>query len=154
MIFPKSVLNGCASRIFVHPVTWISWLGLPSLLENTLKDYPDLSNLEITPCLGTALHAASFRGNFKTVQILLGAGADPNQQGGYFDTPLKAAAQGGFQEIIALLRGAGANGDLESPFSGSRSSLSLGPRKGRRARAIVGNRDGRNKTFEWLSDDS
>lgn len=107
LFFPNSVLDGVASRLFIHPVRWISWLGFASLLEEALKGYPDISNLEVTPCLGSALHAASFRGHVKIVKILLAALADPNQRGGYFDTPLEAASAGGFDEIITILRNAG-----------------------------------------------
>ena len=109
--FPKSILDGFSSRLFVDPVIWVCWLGLPDLLGKALQDCPDMSKLEATPCLGSALHAASFRGHLKIVQMLLAAHADPNQLGGYFDTPLKAAAAGGFDEIIKILKDTGAPAD-------------------------------------------
>jgi hypothetical protein len=79
LIFPNSVLDKVASTLFIHPVTWISWLGLSSLLEEVLIDYPDISNLKVTPYLGFALHASSFRGHVKIVKMLFTALTDPNQ---------------------------------------------------------------------------
>lgn len=62
---------------------------------------------------GTALHAAVSRGNMKLVNILLSANANPNSQAGHQrQTPAQSAHAIGRQDIVAVLRSAGAIGAL------------------------------------------
>lgn len=62
---------------------------------------------------GTALHAAVSRGNMRLVNILLSADADPNSQAGQRrQTPAQSAYLLGRQDIIDVLRSAGAIGTL------------------------------------------
>ncbi|KAJ9484874.1 hypothetical protein VN97_g8488, partial [Penicillium thymicola] len=58
---------------------------------------------------GGALQAASLGGYESVVEILLGAGADVNAQGGYYGNALQAAAWRGSPETVQILLGAGAD---------------------------------------------
>ena len=67
----------------------------------------------------TALHYAAGKGNTKTVQFLLGAGANPNALNNFENTPLHEAADMGRQmgdrwETVQLLLGARANPDAQN----------------------------------------
>jgi ankyrin repeat protein len=93
----------------ISPVIWISWLGLPSLLELMLKRSPNLSKLETTSYFGSPLHAAASSGDQQIVQILLFAQADVNERGGLHLTPLAAASSAGSFEVVKLLLEAGAD---------------------------------------------
>jgi hypothetical protein len=57
---------------------------------------------------GTALQAASFKGNEKLVKLLLDKGADVNAEGGYFGTALQAASCRSHENLVELLLGKGA----------------------------------------------
>lgn len=62
---------------------------------------------------GTALHAAVSRGNMRLVNILLSANANPNSEAGYRrQTPVQSAHLLGRQDIVTVLRSAGAIGAL------------------------------------------
>lgn len=62
---------------------------------------------------GTALHAAVSRSNMRLVNILLAANANPNSQAGYQrQTPAQSAHLIGRQDIVDVLRSAGATGAL------------------------------------------
>lgn len=62
---------------------------------------------------GTALHAAVSRGNTRLINILLSANANPNSQAGWHrQTPAQSAHLIGRQDIVAVLRSAGATGAL------------------------------------------
>ncbi|PQE10657.1 Pfs NB-ARC and Ankyrin domain protein [Rutstroemia sp. NJR-2017a BBW] len=57
---------------------------------------------------GSALQAASARGYFSIVKLLLDLGADVNTTpGGGYSTPLELAEAGGFQNIVKLLKARG-----------------------------------------------
>ncbi|CRL19500.1 Zinc finger, ZZ-type [Penicillium camemberti] len=56
-----------------------------------------------------ALQAASLGGYESVVEILLGAGADVNAQGGYHGNALQAAGLNGSPETVQILLGAGAD---------------------------------------------
>ena len=57
---------------------------------------------------GNALHAASYRGHEKVVELLLSKGADVNAQGGHWGNALQAASDGGHEKVVELLLGRGA----------------------------------------------
>lgn len=62
---------------------------------------------------GTALHAAVSRSNMRLVNILLAANANPNGQAGYQrQTPVQGAHLIGREDIVTVLRSAGATGAL------------------------------------------
>lgn len=62
---------------------------------------------------GTALHAAVSRGNMRLVNTLLSADANPNSQAGQRrQTPAQGAYLIGRQDIVDVLRSAGATGTL------------------------------------------
>jgi ankyrin repeat protein len=66
--------------------------------------------------LGSVLHAAAMKDHLHTAKLLAESGADVNIRGGYFGTPLQAAAYHGHEEIVALLIARKSNPDL-SGFS-------------------------------------
>lgn len=59
-------------------------------------------------CNATLLYLHSFRGNYGAVEILLGFGANVNQPGGKFGTPIQATWKKGHFSIATLLLGKGA----------------------------------------------
>ncbi|KAH6671918.1 ankyrin repeat-containing domain protein [Halenospora varia] len=95
----------------IHPVTWISFLGLSTLLKLLLNQSPCLSNIERTPYFGGPLHAAATAGSLQVVQILLSGLEDPNENGGYYGTPLVAASRGRYPQVVKLLIQSGADVD-------------------------------------------
>ncbi len=58
---------------------------------------------------GTALHAASFGGHEKIVQMLLEKGADVNVQGGHYGNALQAASYRGQNQVVQILLHYGAD---------------------------------------------
>jgi hypothetical protein len=106
----------------IHPVTWISFLGLSTLLKLLLTQSPCLPNLERTPGFGSPLHAAATAGNLQIVQILLSALEDPNEQGGYYGTPLIAASRRRCSRVVKLLLKSGA--DVNANFKGKTPLIS------------------------------
>ena len=64
---------------------------------------------------GTLLHAASFKGNFSLVKILVDGGADVDRKCGVFITPIKAAIIGGHPEVVRYLLEK-SKGQEASPF--------------------------------------
>ncbi|CAG8252663.1 unnamed protein product [Penicillium salamii] len=58
---------------------------------------------------GNALQAAAYRGSPETLQILLGASADVNVQGGHFGNALQAAAYRGSPKTLQILLKANAD---------------------------------------------
>jgi hypothetical protein len=93
----------------IHPVTWISWLGLSGYLKLLLKETRDLSQLQTNGYFGNPLHAAAAKGNAQIVRILLQSQADVNQRGGYYGAPLIAASRSGSLEVQKLLLDLGAD---------------------------------------------
>jgi ankyrin repeat domain-containing protein 50 len=98
----------------IHPVTWISWLGLSRHLRLLLKEPGDLSQLQATPHFGKPLHAAAARGNTVIVQILLLSQADVNERGGSYGTPLIAASHSGSVEVVKMLLESGADPNVQA----------------------------------------
>jgi ankyrin repeat protein len=105
----------------IHPVTWISFLGLSTLLKLLLNQSPYLSNIERTPYFGGPLHAAATVGNLQVVQILLSALEDPNEHGGYYRTPLVAASSRRCPQVAQLLLESGA--DVNTGFKDNKTPL-------------------------------
>jgi uncharacterized protein len=52
----------------------------------------------------TELIFAAFKGDAKKVQVLLAAGADVGARGGFGETSLMLAEEGGHDEIVAVLK--------------------------------------------------
>jgi ankyrin repeat protein len=63
----------------------------------------------------TALFAAAACGDSEVVNMLLGMGADPNAEGGEYESPLEAAAHGRHEEVSRLLLQNGACRDPKKP---------------------------------------
>jgi hypothetical protein len=103
----------------VHPVTWVSYLGLSKMLGLLLRRFPVLSNLEKTYFLGSPLHAASLRGNIRAVQLLTPANKGVNEKGGYDENPLVAAMFNRLVEVVELLLKSGANANSLIRFNGT-----------------------------------
>ncbi len=72
------------------------------LCMKTLISYG--ADLNITEANGaTALHGAVYHGNLESVKILMEAGADPNKQDNFGNTPLSLAKKTNNTSILALL---------------------------------------------------
>ncbi|KAJ1323569.1 ankyrin repeat domain-containing protein 50 [Microdochium nivale] len=80
--------------------------GLPYLLRASLAG-SDINAK--SGYYGTALGAASYRGNYHVALLLVENGADVNAQGGLFGNALQAASANGKQDIVQLLLEAGAD---------------------------------------------
>jgi hypothetical protein len=63
---------------------------------------------------GNALQAASQRGSFEVVQLLLDKGADVNVQGGKYGNALRAAINRDHQEVVQVLLDKGADVDAQT----------------------------------------
>ena len=75
---------------------------------------------------GNALHAASFGGHEKAVQILLDQGADVNAQGGYYGNALQAASFGGHEKVVQMLLDQGADVNTQGGcYSNALQAVSL-----------------------------
>ena len=101
-----------------HPLSWndlhdAAEKGKAS--ESELEQLLTRFNVDVrSPDLGTALHNAARKGNTKTVNFLLRAGANPNTQNNRGETPLHEAAQMGRTETVQLLLKKGANPDAQN----------------------------------------
>ena len=63
---------------------------------------------------GTALHLAAFLGEGDIFNLLLSRGADVGATGGYFNTVLEAAIQGGNADVVELVSEHQATGGASS----------------------------------------
>jgi len=93
----------------VHPIAYVSSIGLESLLGQLLQSKPDLDIVPQTPRLGSALHAASYSGHIQIANLLLSAGCYVNIRGGEHGFALHAAAACGKLEVVSLLLQHGAD---------------------------------------------
>lgn len=89
------------------PLMYCVKYGSPDLVSLILTYNPDLS---ITSFIHTAaIHWAVWPNHEQNMELLLQAGADPNQIMGDGSTPLHCAAGGGFTEMVRLLLDFGAD---------------------------------------------
>ena len=95
-------------------------------LKNILPSSSDKAS--VSGICGTILHAACWKGNIESVQMLLDSGKDVNVKGGIFETPLRAASYGGHIEIVKLLLKHDANVEDHGKhgFSALQLALSMG----------------------------
>ena len=112
------------SSEIAHPLYYASLLGLDRIVHHLLDVDPDdrvgkenLINAH-GGCFGSALQAASWKGNEKIVQLLLNAGANVNAQGSRFGNALQAASVSdyGNEETVQLLLDAGANVNTQGGY--------------------------------------
>ncbi|KAJ5387866.1 hypothetical protein N7509_010407 [Penicillium cosmopolitanum] len=75
---------------------------------------------------GGALHAAAKEGHNLIVEILLGAGADPNAQADIQGNALQAAAYNGHSKTIKILLDAGADPNAQGEYGDALQSAVLG----------------------------
>ncbi|KAJ6004615.1 hypothetical protein N7540_012984 [Penicillium herquei] len=68
---------------------------------------------------GATLQAASLGGYAGVVEILVGAGADVNAQGGYYGNALQAAASNGSAETVQILLEAGTDVNAQGGYFGN-----------------------------------
>lgn len=91
-----------------------SFFNLPVILEHLCQLYqPDPVELS------ASLIIAADGGYITVLRHLLEAGADPNSQGGWCNSPLQIASHRGFDEIVAILLAAGADVNAGGGFYGS-----------------------------------
>jgi hypothetical protein len=107
-ITPLPPQPGESQISFIHPLTWVSWLGTNRFIALLLRDSGVLANVTYTSTFGKPLHAAAYSGNEDSVKLLLAAGADQNELGGNFGTPLAAACAANKTTIAKLLLESGA----------------------------------------------
>jgi ankyrin repeat protein len=108
----------------IHPVTWVSYLGLSKVLTLLLREnFPVLSVVERTFVLGSPLHAASYGNNLQTVKLLVLMDADLNERGGRGRTPLRAACSNGSLEMVRLLVEVGADVNHTIEYDGFGTAL-------------------------------
>lgn len=62
------------------------------------------------------LHIAAYNGDYRSVELLLKAGLDINEQGDMGYTPLHYASSGGHKKVIELLLKNGAAVDIKNEF--------------------------------------
>ncbi|TQB70154.1 hypothetical protein MPDQ_000932 [Monascus purpureus] len=106
------------------PLYYISLLGLESTLSSMIAADAEYGHLlEIVNnqggYYGNALHAASFKGFDKVVQMLLDHGADVNAQGEYYGSALQAASFKGFDKVVQMLLDHGADVNAQGGRFGS-----------------------------------
>ncbi|KAJ5209836.1 hypothetical protein N7449_004215 [Penicillium cf. viridicatum] len=99
-------------------VYYAAFLGLEKVLEVFMKAegnrtlrYDSLNHSMGT--YGCPLQAASFKGHQGVVHMLLEQGADPNIQGGEFETALQAASYKGCENIVQMLLERGADPNIQ-----------------------------------------
>ena len=107
----------------IHPITWISFLGISDLLMLLIKQAPDLPPLQKTPTFGSPLHAASARGNLQEVQILFSCHVDVNEESGNWRYPLSAAVRGGSLSVVEVLLRSGADVNFNIDHSNMETAL-------------------------------
>lgn len=103
-------------KSFTCPLYYVSNCGLQSLVSRLLE-YGAQLDVGYGEIHGSCLQSAAYNGHHRVVELLLQAGADPNDQGGIFGCPLQAAAAQGHNAVIELLLKYGVNPDGNRPFS-------------------------------------
>ena len=84
------------------PMYWAAFYGFHDVMEKLIREHPEHVNSLGGPC-GTALHAASRRDHFKSLQSLLRQGANVNAPGLWKRTPLLFASEWGSLEVVRCL---------------------------------------------------
>jgi hypothetical protein len=102
----------------IHPMIAMSWLGLQDLLLSLLRREPTISKIKQHFWLGGPLHAAALAGSWGSARILLGAGADINEEGGGYGTPLSAACRSKSISVVKLLIKVGADLNARNGLTG------------------------------------
>ncbi|RVD83559.1 uncharacterized protein DFL_007943 [Arthrobotrys flagrans] len=69
--------------------------------------------------IGNTLQAASLKGHYNIVKLLLAKGADVNAQGGGFGSALQAASVNGHESVIELLLGKGVDVNAQGGYYGN-----------------------------------
>jgi hypothetical protein len=88
----------------IHPITWVSALGLRYPLQQLLGQNININSIPQTPILGSPLHAAALYGRIDAVQMLIKAGSKITCEGGLFGNALQAASACGHLDVLYLLR--------------------------------------------------
>ena len=70
----------------------------------------------VNPEGDTLLHIAAMRGDARTVELLIAAGADPNSLGDMGNTPLHYAFSNGGWDVAKILIDSGAREDIRNEF--------------------------------------
>jgi len=87
------------------------------ILENCTGNKHKYVNLREDDCNKTALHFAATNGYVKTVEYLLGIGAEPDPLSFDFWTPMHYAAENGHAEVIVVLLNYGADPNTKNETS-------------------------------------
>ena len=93
----------------IHPVSWVSGLGLSCLLQHLLVESIHLNEIPQTRNFCNPLYVAAYKGHLQVVQMLLTAGSNLNREGGFYGYALQVASRRGHTEIVCLLLQAGAD---------------------------------------------
>ena len=108
-----------ARKSLIHPVSWVSRLGLSCLLQHLLVEDVDLNEIPQTPNLGNPLYTAALNGHFQVVQMLVTAGSNVGRNGGTYGRALQAASARGDTETVRLLLQEGAEVNAQGGFYSS-----------------------------------
>jgi hypothetical protein len=103
----------------IHPITWVSALGLCYPLQQLLSQNIDINSIPQTSILGNPLHAAALYGQIDAVQMLLTAGSKKTREGGLFGNALQAASANGHLTVLHLLRQEGVGANAQDGYLGN-----------------------------------
>ncbi len=113
------------SSHITSPVYYASLLGLDGVLHKLISicqepasEGRDLINAQ-GGLYGNALHAASWGGHEKVVQMLLDQGAEVNAQGGMYGNALHAASEGDHEKVVQMLLDKGAEVNAQGGLCGN-----------------------------------
>jgi ankyrin repeat protein len=102
LLSPRSLLN--------VPWRWAVMNDLEHLSKHLLKSAPED---QLKTQRDIALQDTSFRGYEKMVQMLIDAGADVDNRGGHYGSPLWTASSEGHEKVVRVLIDAGADVDAQ-----------------------------------------
>ncbi|KAN0127965.1 hypothetical protein V8E53_014219 [Lactarius tabidus] len=98
-----------------RPLYYAALCGFLELAEHLTLKYPQYSSARGGLC-GTALHAASFKGQLQIVRYLLRHGVDVNARDSGKETPLLLASFQGHGDVVQCLLDDGADVELQDQF--------------------------------------